>query len=366
MTSAMQPIGPLDAKILIVGEAPGQQEKLLGIPFVGASGSELTKMLKEAGINRDDCFLTNVFNEQPFAGNVENFCTKRLEASTQYQAMLLSGEVTVGDAWPAVYNWPPLKMGKYVEPQYLHNLIRLKTEIETVRPNLIIALGNVACWALLGTGGIMKIRGTIAESSLVPGVKVLPTYHPAQILRQWDLRAIAVLDLVKARKEAVRPEIIRPSRQIWINPSLADLDDFHARYIEGSKLLAVDIETMRGQIDCIGFAPSKTECVVVPFIKAGKHYWPTVEDEVSAMRWCRKVLQSNIPKVFQNGMYDLQWIWKKWRCPVKAATHDTMLLHHSLQPELQKGLGFLGSIYTLEQSWKIMREHKADVEKKDE
>jgi hypothetical protein len=64
---------------------------------------------------------------------------------------------------------------------------------------------------------------------------------------------------------------------------------------------------------------------------------------------------SPIPKTFQNGLYDLQYIWSCWKCPTKNFEHDTMLLHHSLQPELPKSLGFMGSVYTDEISWKLLR-----------
>lgn len=369
--------GPLDARIAIVGEAPGQQEELVGIPFIGTSGGELTRMLTEAGISRDACFLTNVFMERPWANDVLNFCGKRAEVAQAYSSWLgtagipliqqLDGSFSSCDVeWPPVYNWPPLKQGAYVKPEYLPDLYRLQHELETVRPNVIVALGNAACWALLGTGGISKIRGTVAESTLVPGVKVIPTYHPAAILRQWDLRATAVLDLRKALRESAFPEIVRPKRQVWIEPTLADLHEFKVRYIDGASLISCDIETMRGQIDCIGFAPSKEVALVVPFVKNCTHYWKSEEEEVEALQFCRDILTSSTPKVFQNGMYDIQYIYRVWHMSVRNASEDTMLLHHALQPELPKALGFLGSVYTNELSWKLLRERKADTEKRDE
>jgi len=66
---------------------------------------------------------------------------------------------------------------------------------------------------------------------------------------------------------------------------------------------------------------------------------------------------------YQNGLYDLQYILRMGLRPANCQA-DTMLLHHSLFPELQKGLGFLGSIYTNEASWKLMREQ--DSNKRDE
>ena len=56
----IRPTGPCPAKIMLVGEAPGEREVAEGQPFVGFSGQELSKMLQEAGIMRSECFITNV------------------------------------------------------------------------------------------------------------------------------------------------------------------------------------------------------------------------------------------------------------------------------------------------------------------
>ena len=72
-----------------------------------------------------------------------------------------------------------------------------------------------------------------------------------------------------------------------------------------------------------------------------------------------RLLGSNIPKIFQNGMYDLQYLMRMG-LRVRACDEDTMLMHHAICPEMNKGLGFLGSIYTNEPAWKLMRKHKGD------
>jgi len=74
-------------------------------------------------------------------------------------------------------------------------------------------------------------------------------------------------------------------------------------------------------------------------------------------RWCQK------PSVFQNGLYDIHFLWRRYGISVPNAIDDTMLMHHAFQPEMEKGLGFLASIYTDEQSWKFMR--KTDTIKKE-
>jgi hypothetical protein len=63
----------------------------------------------------------------------------------------------------------------------------------------------------------------------------------------------------------------------------------------------------------------------------------------------------NVPKVFQNGLYDIHFLWRKYGIAPARCEHDTMLLHHALHPEMLKGLGFLGSLYSTEPAWKLMR-----------
>ena len=68
-------------------------------------------------------------------------------------------------------------------------------------------------------------------------------------------------------------------------------------------------------------------------------------------------------KIFQNGLFDLQYL-AKYKLRIVNISDDTMLLHHALYPELPKGLGFLGAAYTNEAPWKLMR--KGEGYKKDE
>jgi DNA polymerase I-like protein with 3'-5' exonuclease and polymerase domains len=63
----------------------------------------------------------------------------------------------------------------------------------------------------------------------------------------------------------------------------------------------------------------------------------------------------SILKLFQNGLYDIAFLLRSYGMRVRGATHDTMLLHHALQPESLKGLGYLGSIYTDHGPWKVER-----------
>jgi uracil-DNA glycosylase len=335
-------------KIALIGEAWGEAEERERVPFVGAAGFELNRMLDEAGIRRADCFLTNVFNLRPRPTNdISNLCVPKAQDRS---------------------GLPPLSSGKYIAAEFLGELTRLQRELLDVKPNIVVAFGGTASWALLHNGAISKIRGGIAASVSPPGLKVLPTYHPASIFKgNWEHRPLIVMDLMKAKRESEFPDIRLPKRTVYIEPTLEDLEWFYDTHLHTAKNISVDIETGQDQITCIGFAPRVDISLVVPFVdlRRGGSYWPDFQSESRAWNFVRRVLSSPIPKLFQNGLFDLHFLWRRHGIATRNAAEDTMLLHHALHPESEKGLGFLGSVYTNEASWKLMR-GKTETIKRDE
>jgi len=332
--------GPRTAQIAIVGDVWGLEEARTGKPFMGTSGQELTRLLREAGIARHDCFLTNVFALQPVANNIEYLCGKKS---------------AVGEN----YTFPAVKTGNYILPEYLPEVFRLKSELEEVRPNITIALGNIACWALLQSSGIMTLRGVVNTCTLVPGLKVLPTYHPSTLFKDWAKRVIVLADLMKAKKEMQFPEIIRPEREFLINPTLDEISNWIKTHGESATSLAIDIETHLGQIDMIGFSAGVKNAMVIPFFckQTLENFWQTLEEEVRARQFVQHLLALPCPKIFQNGLYDMQYLARE-EFYVRNPREDTMLLQHALFPEMPKGLGFLGSIHTNEAAWKLLNKGK--------
>lgn len=333
--------------IVLLGEAWGEKEAEEGKPFVGTAGFILDGMLRQVGIRREDCFVTNVFNLRPPGGNdVKNLC---------------------GTKYEGIPGRPALTRGKYCLAKYAPELERLRGELQRERPNVVVALGATAAWALCDTTGIRAFRGAPLWSNWA-GVKVLPTYHPAAIGRDWTLRPIVLGDLEKAKREAAFPDIRRPFREIFIEPSLNDLLEFEHKYILPSPDLSIDIETKGDQITCIGFAPSKDRALVVPFydpMKSDGNYWKNIATELRAWEFVRRMCGLRKRIVFQNGVYDMHFLWRRYGITCPHAEHDTMLLHHALQPEMEKGLGFLGSVYTDEASWKFMRSDHDTVKRED-
>jgi len=369
--------GPHDARVVIVGEAWGEAEAETGRPFVGASGKELWRMLGEAWPDvapadhrraqwafymRDNGWIdvredwlhaasllfTNVLALRPPSNDLESISVPKAKR---------------GEPYP----WPAIKQGGYIPRDIMAPQVeRLLAELRSARPNLVIAAGNAALAALCHASGIMSRRGAVCESSALPGLKVLPTIHPAAIIRQWQQRPTVIQDLMKAAVERGFPHINRPHRQVLINPTIAELITFMDA-AEKAERLAIDIETMNGQIRCIGFAISRAYAIVIPFVdkaKPGWSYWDDPEDEAIAWNLVADLCALPCQKIFQNSLYDIQYL-VKCGCPVRNMTADTMLLHHSMYPELPKSLGFLGSIYTNEAAWKLMRRDAEEL-KRDE
>src|SRR5882672_1745073 len=340
-------------KIAIIGEAWGEQESRERTPFVGASGWHLSQMLNEAGIDRPSCHLTNVFNIWPRDGKTDR------HGYLSGPGKVAEVQAFCGPREEAIPGWPALMTSRYVRAEFQPELDRLQDELVDVNPNIIICLGNTALWALTGHTAISKRRGAVSASThCVSGFKILPTYHPAAVMRQWELRAVTVLDLMKALRESAFPEVVYPNCEVWTDPDLEDLERFYDQHIVGCEKISTDIETAGTQVTCIGFAPTPSIALVVPFVdprRARGSYWPTLAVELQAWSFVRRVLESPYPKIFQNGLYDISFLWRSYGLRVKNPAEDTMLLHHALQPESPKGLDFLGSVYTGHSSWKLMR-----------
>lgn len=325
-------------KIMIVGEAWSRDDEANHLPFTGASGWMLKQILSQNGIDIRDCYLTNVFNFRPPSGTIKNLA---------------------GDKKQAIPGLPKHSEG-WIRNEFAPELDRLRQEIRSVRPNLILALGGTASWFLVGDGRISKIRGSTLRTQYG---KVLSSYHPTAVLREYSLRPILTMDLSKAAREQEFPDVRRLRRYIHIDPSWSDIQDFYRSYIVPSPVISTDVETIGNQITCIGLAPSHNRALVIPFYdptRPGGNYWPDLASEVQVWKFLRRLFAEPRANVGQNFLYDARFLWRSYGIPVHGMVEgdDTMLMHHALQPELQKGLAFLGSIYCNEEPWKLERKSK--------
>ncbi len=151
------------SRIMFIGEAPGRDEDRIGLPFVGRAGKLLDKMLAAIHLDRTSAYITNVLNWRP---------PDNRDPSPEEAAMCL-----------------PF----------------LRRHIELVNPGIVILLGAVAARHVMGfSEGIMKLRGRWLEyrvgDTMIP---VLPTLHPAYLLRQPAHKKLAWRDLQAAEQKIV-------------------------------------------------------------------------------------------------------------------------------------------------------------------
>jgi uracil-DNA glycosylase family 4 len=154
-TQVVHSTGNLNADLMFVGEAPGADEDAQGFPFVGRAGQLLTKIIESIGFKREEVFIGNINRCRP-PGNRQ----------------------------------PTLQEAHTCRPFLLR-------EVAVVRPKVIVVLGNTALHNLLDTKvGITKIRGQFQDYF---GVKVMPTFHPAFLLRDPNKKREVWEDMKKVR-----------------------------------------------------------------------------------------------------------------------------------------------------------------------
>ena len=148
-------VGNPDADLVFVGEAPGRDEDLQGVPFVGRAGQLLTKIIASIGLTRDEVYIANVVKCRP----------------------------------PGNRNPEPAEV-QTCEPF-------LFRQIDVIRPKVVVALGAFAIHTLLGTDrAISRLRGRVYEYR---GAKLVPTFHPAFLLRSPDRKRDVWEDMKKVR-----------------------------------------------------------------------------------------------------------------------------------------------------------------------
>ncbi len=149
--------GDPGAKLMFVGEAPGADEDLKGLPFVGRAGELLTKMIEAMGVKREDVYIANILKCRPPGNRVP--MPEEIAACTHF----------------------------------------LEEQIKTIKPKVICALGKFASQFLLKSQEpISMLRGKFRQ---LGDTKIMPTYHPAYLLRNPADKRLVWEDLKKVRDE---------------------------------------------------------------------------------------------------------------------------------------------------------------------
>jgi uracil-DNA glycosylase family 4 len=145
------------ARLVFVGEAPGREEDIQGLPFVGRAGLLLTKIIEAMGLTRRDIYICNVLKCRP------------------------------------PQNRNPLPSEIIACQSYL------RQQLETIKPRVICCLGKFACQVLSNQDmPITKLRGSFRDFC---GIKVMPTFHPAYLLRNPQAKRLVWEDMQKIMAE---------------------------------------------------------------------------------------------------------------------------------------------------------------------
>lgn len=311
LVKEIQAEGSKDAKIAIIGEAGGRHEEVAGRPFVGPAGTVLDACLQAAHISRRECYITNVVKITPRGNDIAPY----------FRDTPKGGSFTpMGQEW----------------------VNRLREELKDVRANVLVVLGKVALCATTSYSRISKYRGYVLEGlPAIGGRKVIPAYHPAASLRgQYLLRYYITADLQKAKVESEFPAIVRPARRIIVPETLNECREW-INYLRECPAWASDIEVVNFEVSAIGFAPSNDLAISIPMYH---EHW-TEEEECIIWRDIAGLMGGNAVKIFQNGIFDCNFL--VYRCGIHVAPpiEDTMIMHSVQYPELLKGLEFLVSIH---------------------
>jgi uracil-DNA glycosylase family 4 len=317
---ARQPLVAFNG-IMLVGEAPGFDEEMAGVPFVGTSGACLRNMLREAGIDMDACYITNVCKFRPPGNDMSDWLTDKKTDVKKRNYISMNG--------------------RYAHPLVVEGLMELEEEITSLRPKAIIGFGNTALWGLVAHWGITNWRGSELRAH---GFPFVPTIHPAAVLRNWAVRPQVIHDLKFRVARRLKEGFHVPDYSFNTCPTFLEVVEFLEDAQRNGSVISGDIETAKGKIVCIGLAVSATKAICIPMYNEAGVYWHD-DDLQDILRRLRKLCESGQATwVGQNWNYDAQYFDEDFGWTVMA-DFDTYIAQSVLWPGAERGLGYLSSMY---------------------
>jgi len=320
--------GPIGAKLMILGDSPYDLKTY---------HRELDRLLKDSGIYRGDCWLSTVSKYPVWPDSDKDKIPFSIRANRQGIDLV-------------------------------EQLDDLQNEVNSIKPNCILALGGPALWALAGKDRkISQNRGSILHGM---GVKFVPTYNPrdlsfnssgsaSEIKGYWN-RQIMLFDFKRALTQSKFPELILPHRTLEICRNSHHLSEFRNRY-KDFKSVSVDIESGgNGLPICIGLAYTKGHGMTVPLWNTDGI--STIPDSDLIQCWIILAdILATTDIIGQNFNYDRDKILRLGFI-IKRLISDTMYKAFAINPELPKGLGFNTSIYTEEPFYKDEGMYEGSIE----
>lgn len=321
MNKVVEGTGNPCAKLMLVGESPGEVEEREGKPFMGPAGDVLNQLLADVGIKREDCWIDNVMHTRP-PGNDFGYFYEDKQRNTPKEELR-------------------------------NGIQRLHEIINRINPDVVVCLGAESLRAVTDCRGIDKYRGFPLKHQ--GGLaNVIGTYHPAYILRKWDGYATAKLDLGRAKEILAKfgKRCPIPAYAINYQPSFGQCMSFLEGILIAQTPLAFDIEFSKEMIDCIGFSNSEGHAFTIPFAQDGGdgNYWSEMQEQLLWEK-IKEVLESDVPKIGQNISYEIFQLMSHRRIRIQGIQLDTMIAFNLMYPGQPKSLDYLSTVYTYLPFW---------------
>lgn len=312
--------GLSNAKIMLVGDYASKEDIAMGYAISGKAEATLNQIFREHHYDIKQTYRTLYIKDSiSYDGKAKK---KRKDAIK---------EATEG------FNYKEL----------------LASEISTIKPNIIVPIGELSLHLLTFCSRIEKYRGSILplnedfrpkpdpRATEVKTIRVIPAFGPKQIWENWTCRVYTTLDFARIVANKDRTDPIKDDFHIWVCRNVKDFREFCKKHYSKALYLTSDIETFAGIPTCISFCFDGREAISVPLFDSNVD----IANSQLLLYEVSRLLSSPLAKVNQNIKYD--WtINERFGLPTHNITGDTMLAASLIYPELPKGLDFLCSIYT--------------------
>jgi uracil-DNA glycosylase family 4 len=319
--------GPFEPKLMIIGEAPGKHEDEQMTPFVGPTGAMLDSYLNGAGISRSECFITNVVKYRPPFNDLKKLNLIGVDV-----------DESIKDLW--------------------------ENEIKILKPNAILAVGDLALRATTNFSGILNYRGSILRA--IDGrTKVIPTIHPAALFSRFSpgedakggldyvYHKFIQSDICRAVEESQSRELDLPARNLRVIRNSLELFRFFRDYEHLDKA-ASDIESVNCIPVCIGFAFNRSHAVSVPLLKNFGSIELT-SMSMSELVECWRIVDAQLRRlriVGHNFKYD-EFKLNLCGFEIPNVVSDTLIKLRVIFPEMpEKKLSTAASLWTREPYYK--------------
>jgi len=306
--------------ILLVGDSPWVDEIRAQLPFAGAAGAMLNRIIRRLGMERQDFLIENALH-----------CKPRHLGWTDHPERF-------ADAALALTHCRPY----------------LDETIARFKPKVIVTLGTVALQRVCGVGGLRDRHAYVHDSSY--GIPVVPTWHPSFLLKGNHNLTGAVLFAFRRALEVADRKLVRPQHELVLDPSLADAEAYFRRVNLSETEVVCDIETPEsGALD-----EEEAEGASFTIVRIGFSHTPLT---AISMPWTepyiglsKRVLKQAQRTLFWNVAYDLPRL-QAAGCVVSCPTEAWNAWHY-LQSDLPKALGFVAPFFSTDYPWK----HLADAD----